>query len=67
MGPASRILSSGKRMSRMIEQLLDFTRIRVGGGLSLLPTRIDLLELTRRVVDELEGTDRGGGFGHSGR
>ena len=27
-----RMLASGERMSRMIEQLLDFTRLRVGGG-----------------------------------
>ena len=34
-GPAKRILSSGERMSRMIDQLLDFTRIRIGNGLAI--------------------------------
>ena len=30
-------MSSGERMSRMIEQLLDFTRLRVGGGFAIEP------------------------------
>ena len=33
--PAKRILNSGRRMARMIDQLLDFTRIRLGKGLPL--------------------------------
>jgi signal transduction histidine kinase len=41
-------------MARMVEQLLDFTRARVGGGFDLAPTGIDLGELCRRVIDELE-------------
>ena len=36
--PLSRILSSGDRMTRMIDQLLDFTRVRLGGG---IPHRTD--------------------------
>jgi signal transduction histidine kinase len=51
---ASRILSSAERMSRMIDQLLDFTRIRVGGGLVLNHTRLDLAELCARIKEELE-------------
>jgi signal transduction histidine kinase len=51
---ATRILSSAERMARMIDQLLDFTRIRVGGGLALAPTRLDLDELLYKIKDELE-------------
>jgi signal transduction histidine kinase len=54
---ASRILSSAERMARMIDQLLDFTRIRVGGGLALAPTRFDLEELLCKVKDELEAAN----------
>ncbi len=57
--PATRILESGERMSRMIEQLLDFTRIRIGGGLTLERRLVDAAELVRRVVAEVEaGADR---------
>jgi signal transduction histidine kinase len=54
---ASRILTSAERMARMIDQLLDFTRIRVGGGLSLTPVRFDLEELLCKVKDELEAAN----------
>jgi signal transduction histidine kinase len=51
---ATRILASAERMGRMIDQLLDFTRIRVGGGLALNRTRFDLEEVCCKVRDELE-------------
>ncbi|HTA19281.1 MAG TPA: HAMP domain-containing sensor histidine kinase [Polyangia bacterium] len=54
---ATRILSSAERMARMIDQLLDFTRIRVGGGLALAPTRLDLDELLYKIKDELEAAN----------
>lgn len=54
---ATRILSSAERMARMIDQLLDFTRIRVGGGLALAPTRLDLAELLFKIKDELEAAN----------
>jgi signal transduction histidine kinase len=40
-------------MERMIEQLLDFTRIRVGGGMPIDRTMVDIAELTRQVVSDL--------------
>jgi two-component system, sensor histidine kinase and response regulator len=43
----------------MIAQLLDFTRVRVGRGLRLQRTAIDLAELGAHVVDELR-TAHGG-------
>jgi signal transduction histidine kinase len=48
-----RALASGKRMERMIGQLLDLTRMRLGTGMVLQRTDVDLVELVRRVVAEL--------------
>jgi signal transduction histidine kinase len=48
----ARILSSAERMSRMISQLLDLTRARLGGGFPLEPKATDLRDVCRRVVDE---------------
>ena len=50
---AVRITNSGLRMNRMIEDLLDFTRIRLGQGLPIEPTSIDLAEIARSVADEI--------------
>ena len=52
--PLARILNSGARMTRMIDQLLDFTRFRLGAGLALARVRCDLGQLMRQTVDELE-------------
>jgi len=49
---ARRILSSGKRMSRMIEDMLDVSRIRLAGGIPLQPEPSDLLALIQRVIKE---------------
>jgi signal transduction histidine kinase len=54
---ATRILASAERMGRMIDQLLDFTRIRVGDGLALAATRLDLEEVCYKVRDELEAAN----------
>jgi PAS domain S-box-containing protein len=55
--PLQRIVSAGERMSRMIDQLLDFTRIRVGRGIALQPAQVSMVELCRRVLDELEDSN----------
>ncbi len=47
-----RALASGERMSRMIDQLLDLTRVRLGGGMTLKRANTDLAELVARVVEE---------------
>jgi signal transduction histidine kinase len=52
--PLARILSSGNRMSRMIDQLLDFTRVRLGGGIAVDPVDVDLAAVVRQVMDELD-------------
>ena len=51
---SQRIIASAERMSRMINQLLDFTRTRIGSGIPLSPTRSDLATICTSVVDELE-------------
>ncbi len=50
---AGRILSSGKRMSRMIEDMLDMARARLAGGIPLKREPADLGALIDRVVGEI--------------
>ncbi|NMO16890.1 hybrid sensor histidine kinase/response regulator [Pyxidicoccus fallax] len=50
----NRISISADRMARMINDLLDFTRTRLGGGYALSRTRMNLHEVVRQVVEELE-------------
>jgi PAS domain S-box-containing protein len=54
--PMQRILSSGNRMARMIDQLLDFTRVRVGAGIPLDVKPLDLVALVRQILEELEAS-----------
>jgi PAS domain S-box-containing protein len=49
-----RIITSAERMKRMISDLLDFARGRLGGGIPISPREVDLGVLGREVVDELE-------------
>lgn len=56
--PLARIMSSGGRMARMIDQLLDFTRVRVGQGIPLRPKRLDVKPLAELAIEELEGPER---------
>jgi signal transduction histidine kinase len=51
---AARILSSGKRMSRMIEDMLDMARARLAGGIPLKRESADLGVLIDRVVGEIQ-------------
>jgi len=49
---AARILSSGKRMSRMIEDMLDLARARLAGGIIVKREQADFKALVDRVVRE---------------
>ena len=49
-----RVDSSAERMSRLVKQLLDFTRARMAGGIPLRPSDVSLEEVCRRVIGELE-------------
>lgn len=51
--PAGRILGAADRMTRMIEQLLDFARIRQGRGIRLQPAHVNLATVVRQVLQEL--------------
>ncbi len=51
---AARISKAAERMRRMIEELLDFTRGRLGGGIPIHPEPMDLRQLVRQGVEELE-------------
>jgi PAS domain S-box-containing protein len=48
-----RMTSSSRRMSRMIEQILDLTRSRLEGGLPVSPAAMDLRVTLAEIVDEL--------------
>lgn len=50
---ASRVVSSGQRMARMITQILDFTRARVGGGFELRLAASDLGAVCHDIAEEL--------------
>jgi signal transduction histidine kinase len=53
--PAGRILKSAGRMARMIDQLLDFTRVRLGNGIPLQQSSTDLAAVCRAAIEELVG------------
>jgi len=50
----ARIASSATRALRMIEQLLDFTRSRLGGGLPIHRGAADLARICRQMLDEIQ-------------
>lgn len=49
---AGRMLSSGRRMSRLIEDMLDLARARLAGGISINRQAADLGVVIQRVVQE---------------
>lgn len=49
---AKQIGGFGKVMAGMINDLLDFTRTRLGGGMPVSPAPVDLEHLCRQVADE---------------
>jgi two-component system, sensor histidine kinase and response regulator len=53
-----RMRSAGRRMTEMIEQLLDLTRARLVGGLGFARSRrrVEVTKLAQRTVDELRLT-----------
>jgi sigma-B regulation protein RsbU (phosphoserine phosphatase) len=51
-----RIANSAARMGRMIDDLLDFTRTRLGAGFVLDKVACDAQEICQQVIEELEVT-----------
>ncbi|WP_408891139.1 ATP-binding protein [Myxococcus faecalis] len=49
-----RIQASAERAVRMTHDLLDFTQVRLGGGLPIHRRPVDLHELSQQVIEELQ-------------
>ena len=54
-----RIVSSALRMSNMVGQLLDLTRSRLGGGITLQKEMVDLTSTISDIVDEVRNARPG--------
>lgn len=52
----TRMISSAERMARMIDELMDFSRIRLSGGIRIEGSAGDLGEVCRAVIEEFEVT-----------
>jgi signal transduction histidine kinase len=52
---ATRILSSADRMRRLINDLLDFSRVKLGGQIPIVPVEMDMEEASREIVAEMLG------------
>jgi sigma-B regulation protein RsbU (phosphoserine phosphatase) len=50
----ARIASSAERANRLVADLLDFTQARLGGGLRIVPRRVDLHAVIFECVEELK-------------
>lgn len=55
LNTVNRITTAGQRMANMIDQLLDLTRARLGGGMGLVEarSRVDVARLVQQTIDEL--------------
>ena len=51
---ASKIVSSCTRMKRLIDHILDFARVRYGGGLHIDKHRTNIHDVCREVLSDLE-------------
>jgi signal transduction histidine kinase len=49
---AARMVTSGRRMSRMIDDMLDLTRARLGGGIPLRVQEAEFAQIVHRVIQE---------------
>lgn len=64
---AQRIRGSGERAIRLIEELLDFTQARIGGGLRLNKKPVDLHQVVSNAIDELRLSHPGRLLAHAVR
>jgi signal transduction histidine kinase len=53
----ARLQSSGSRMAHIIDELFDLSRARLGGGIPIEPSAMDLAAVTRKTVAEFEATN----------
>ncbi len=49
---SSRISASTHRMRRLVDQMLDYSRIQAGVGLAVQPRDVDVAGLVRQIIDE---------------
>ena len=59
---SARMVNSGKRMSRMIDDMLDLTRARLGGGIPLRRQDTDFSQIAQRVIQEAQVSSPEGRF-----
>ncbi|AXF01735.1 sensor histidine kinase [Paraburkholderia hospita] len=52
-GAASRLIRSGARMQALLDDMVDFNRTRLGLGINIAPTDIDLAQLFADALDQL--------------
>lgn len=52
---SARVLSTGRRLKRMIDDLLDLTRTRFGDPIPIAPAPADIDPICQQVLAELEG------------
>lgn len=50
----TRVVGSADRMTRMIGDITEIARARLGAGMRIAPRRMDLFELVNQVVEELK-------------
>lgn len=55
---ATRVFNSGRRMSRLVEDLIDFTRSNLGAGLPIHPRMTNLATVCLATVDEMRTLHR---------
>ena len=53
----TRIARSGRRMNRMVGDLLDFTRSRLGSGVPITRAPMDMEKMARQTVDEISAAN----------
>lgn len=54
-----RIAASADRMGRMIADLLDLTRVRLGAGIPVDPQPVNLADVVRQAIDEVAAAHAG--------
>lgn len=53
----TRILHSGKRMNKLVGDLLDFTRSRLGSGVPIVRGDMDMAKEARHAIDEISAAN----------
>jgi signal transduction histidine kinase len=49
----TRIHNSGRRMSKLVDDLIDYTRTQLGSGLPIVPKLSNITDIARSVIDEI--------------